>query len=78
MTTCANKTACIHGNLKNGAISYNCYPADEFSKGQWYIGISAVSFKSSVALAVACAITSNFVKGQRRTPNGDIVFYQVN
>ena len=76
MSTSANKSICLQGNLKSGSISYHCYPVDEFRKGQWFIGISSVSFKSATPLGIACLITSNFVTSQRRTSNGDIVFYQ--
>ena len=72
----AEKSVFVDGNIQNGQITYVCYPINEFSQGKWLIAVNSVTFDSTENISKTCAITCNFVTGQRRTPRGDIEVYE--
>lgn len=72
----AEKSICARGNLKNGPISYNCYPVNEFSQNKWLLSVNSVSFDSAENISQTCAIVCNFVTAKGRLQNGDIKIFQ--
>lgn len=72
----ADKSVNISGNFLKGPIVYTCYPSDEFCQSKWRMAVSSVTYNSTQALSSTLSITCNFVTGKRRSPNGEVVFYE--
>lgn len=70
-----NKSVSIKGNL-NHKVSYNLCPTDEFSTGQWLIGISSIAYQSSESLNICCEVTSNFTVGKKFSKNLQVEDYE--
>lgn len=65
----------IQGNLRN-QLTYNLYPADEFSTGEWFISISSVSYDAKEVFSLCCEISTNFVVGQKYSKNFELQSYE--
>ena len=72
----AEKSVIVNGNLKDGPLTYVCYPINEFSQAKWPIALNSVSFDSGETLSKTCSITCNFVTGKKRSNRGEVEFYQ--
>ena len=72
----AEKSVIVTGNLKDGPLSYVCYPSNEFSQNRWLIAINSVTFDSTETLAKTCCVSCNFVTAKKRSANGEIEIYQ--
>lgn len=72
----AEKSVLVTGNVKDGAISYICYPINEFSEARWLVAINSVSFDSVENISKTCSISCNFVTTQKRSTNGQIEIQQ--
>jgi len=69
----AEKSVCVKGNLKNGSLTYVCYPANEFSGPKWLLAINSVVFDSNEVISATCKISCNFITNKTRRSNGDLV-----
>ena len=72
----AEKSVCVQGNLKNGAIIYSCYPINEFSQSKWLLAINSVTFDSAENISQTCSIGCNFITTKGRLQNGEIKIYE--
>ena len=72
----AEKSVYVDGNIQNGTITYVCYPNNEFAQAKWLVAVNSVTFDSTENISKTCAITCNFVTGQRRTSKGEVEIYQ--
>ena len=72
----AEKSVLVTGNLQDGAITYVCYPINEFSQARWLIAVNSVTYDSVENISKTCAISCNFVTSKKRSGNGEIEIYQ--
>lgn len=70
------KSVLLQGST-NEPPTYVCYPANEFSRGNWKISICSLNYESDENISLTCKITCNFVTGQVRMKNGDIKIIEV-
>ena len=72
----AEKSVLVNGNLKDGPITYVCYPINEFSQTKWLIALNSVTFDSVENISKTSSITCNFVTGKKRSERGEVEIYQ--
>ena len=71
------KSVLLAADAQNKA-KYSLYPIDEFSKGNFYVAVSSISYETTEIVSTTCMITTNFVTGTIRTTNNDIKVVEVN